>query len=83
MNPVTAARGSIGVYLDGIGTVTPIFTDSITSRVTGVVTTLLRKSSPLNPAAFGPTRTGKRLKAEHGPVAGAPWHPLACNDRFM
>ncbi|HEV2134043.1 MAG TPA: efflux RND transporter periplasmic adaptor subunit [Terracidiphilus sp.] len=39
--PVTeavAARGSIGVYLDAIGTVTPVYTDSITSQVTGVIT---------------------------------------------
>ncbi len=39
--PVTEAaarRGSIGVYLDAIGTVTPVYTDSITSQVTGVIT---------------------------------------------
>ena len=39
--PVTTAvarSGSIGVYQDAIGTVTPTFTDSITSQVTGVVT---------------------------------------------
>ncbi|MGA3131348.1 MAG: efflux RND transporter periplasmic adaptor subunit [Terracidiphilus sp.] len=34
----TAAKGSIGVYLDAIGTVTPIYTDTITSQVTGVIT---------------------------------------------
>src|ERR1700677_4090504 len=33
----TAQKGNIGVYLDAIGTVTPIYTDSITSEVTGLV----------------------------------------------
>lgn len=33
----TAKAGSIGVYLDAIGTVTPLHTVSITSQVTGVV----------------------------------------------
>jgi len=34
----TATKGSLGVYLDAIGTVTPLYTDSITSQVTGVIT---------------------------------------------
>jgi multidrug efflux system membrane fusion protein len=34
---VTATKGSIGVYLDSIGTVTPVYTDSITSQVDGLV----------------------------------------------
>jgi membrane fusion protein, multidrug efflux system len=34
----TATKGSLGVYLDAIGTVTPIYTDSITAQVTGVIT---------------------------------------------
>jgi multidrug efflux system membrane fusion protein len=33
----TAQKGDIGVYLDEIGTVTPVFTDSITSQVNGLV----------------------------------------------
>lgn len=33
----TAQKGNIGVYLDAIGTVTPVYTASITSQVTGVV----------------------------------------------
>jgi multidrug efflux system membrane fusion protein len=33
----TAQKGSIGVYLDSIGTVTPVYTDSITGQVTGLV----------------------------------------------
>jgi multidrug efflux system membrane fusion protein len=31
----TATKGDIGVYLDAIGTVTPVYTDSITSQVNG------------------------------------------------
>lgn len=34
----TAKLGSIGVYLEAIGTVTPVYTDSITAQVTGVIT---------------------------------------------
>jgi membrane fusion protein, multidrug efflux system len=34
----TAQKGNIGVYLDAIGTVTPTYTASITSQVTGMVT---------------------------------------------
>jgi multidrug efflux system membrane fusion protein len=33
----TATKGNIGVYLDAIGTVTPVYTDSITSQVDGLV----------------------------------------------
>jgi multidrug efflux system membrane fusion protein len=33
----TAKKGSVGVYLDSIGTVTPVYTDSITSQVDGKV----------------------------------------------
>jgi multidrug efflux system membrane fusion protein len=33
----TAQKGNIGVYLDAIGTVTPVYTDSITSQVNGLV----------------------------------------------
>ncbi|MGA3033615.1 MAG: efflux RND transporter periplasmic adaptor subunit [Terracidiphilus sp.] len=36
----TAAKGSIGVYLDAIGTVTSIYTASISSQATGLVTTV-------------------------------------------
>jgi membrane fusion protein, multidrug efflux system len=35
---VTARKGDIGVYLDAIGTVTPVYTDSLTSQVTGLIT---------------------------------------------
>jgi membrane fusion protein, multidrug efflux system len=34
---ITAKKGNIGLYLDAIGTVTPVYTASIFSQVTGVV----------------------------------------------
>jgi multidrug efflux system membrane fusion protein len=50
----TASAGNIGIYLDAIGTVTPVYTDTITAQVTGVITTLhyregqvVRKGNPL------------------------------------
>jgi multidrug efflux system membrane fusion protein len=50
----TAQKGNIGVYLEAIGTVTPVYTDSITSQVNGLVTQvyyqegqLVRKGQPL------------------------------------
>jgi multidrug efflux system membrane fusion protein len=51
---VTAQKGDIGVYLDAIGTVTPVHTASITSQVNGVVTAVhyqegqtVRQGAPL------------------------------------
>jgi multidrug efflux system membrane fusion protein len=43
----TAQKGNIGVYLDEIGTVTPIYTDSITSEVTGLVSQVRYKEGQL------------------------------------
>ncbi|HTW59225.1 MAG TPA: efflux RND transporter periplasmic adaptor subunit [Terriglobales bacterium] len=50
----TAEKGDIGVYLDAIGTVTALYTDSITAQVTGVITAvhykegqMVRKGDPL------------------------------------
>ena len=50
----TAQKGDIGVYLDAIGTVTPVYTDSITSQVNGVIVAVhftegqrIRKGDPL------------------------------------
>jgi len=50
----TAQSGSVGVYLDAIGTVTPVYTDSITAQVTGVITAVhyregqyVKKGDPL------------------------------------
>jgi membrane fusion protein, multidrug efflux system len=37
---VTAKLGNIGVYLDAIGTVTSVYTNSITAQVTGVITSV-------------------------------------------
>jgi multidrug efflux system membrane fusion protein len=34
----TAKKGNLGVYLDAIGTVTPVYTSSITSQANGIVT---------------------------------------------
>ena len=39
--PVTTATAKVGdltIYLDAIGTVTPVYTDTITAQVTGVIT---------------------------------------------
>src|ERR1700689_2224403 len=33
----TAQKGDIGVYLDAIGTVTPVYTSAITAQVTGII----------------------------------------------
>lgn len=50
----TAQTGKVGVYLDAIGTVTPLYTVSINPQVTGVVTAvhyregqMVRKGDPL------------------------------------
>jgi membrane fusion protein, multidrug efflux system len=50
----TAQKGNIGVYLEAIGTVTPVYTVSIFSQVTGVLLTvryqegqLVKKGDPL------------------------------------
>ncbi len=50
----TATSGDIGVYLNAIGTVTPVYTSSITSQVSGIVTEvhytegqLVKKGDPL------------------------------------
>ena len=50
----TATVGSLGVYLNGIGTVTPVYTASITPQVTGVITAVhyregqyVKKGDPL------------------------------------
>jgi multidrug efflux system membrane fusion protein len=51
---VTAKLGDIAVYLDAIGTVTPVYTDSITVQATGVITAvhyhegqIVKKGDPL------------------------------------
>jgi multidrug efflux system membrane fusion protein len=44
---VTAQRGDIGVYLSAIGTVTPVYTDSLTAQVTGLITKVNYKEGQL------------------------------------
>lgn len=43
----TAQKGNIKVYLEAIGTVTPVYTDSITSQVTGLVNQVHYKEGQL------------------------------------
>ena len=54
LTSATAQKGDIGVYIEAIGTVTPVYTSSITSQVNGIVTQvhytegqLVRKGDPL------------------------------------
>ena len=47
MTTVTAQKGDIGVYLDAIGTVTPVYTSSITSQVNGIVTAVHYKEGQI------------------------------------
>jgi multidrug efflux system membrane fusion protein len=50
----TAKSGDIGVYLDAIGTVTPVYTDTVVSQVTGVITQVLYREGQM-------VRKGQRL----------------------
>ena len=43
----TATKGNIGVYVDSIGTVTPVYTDSITSQVNGLIIAVHYKEGQL------------------------------------
>jgi len=54
VNAAKARRGSIGVYLDAIGTVTPVYTASIIAQANGIVTAvhyqegqIVKKGDPL------------------------------------
>jgi membrane fusion protein, multidrug efflux system len=54
LTTAAATKGDIGVYLDAIGTVTPVYTSSITSQVNGIVKEvhfregqIVRKGDPL------------------------------------
>ena len=54
ISTVTARRGDIGVYISAIGTVTPVYTSTITSQVSGMITAVhyresqvVRKGDPL------------------------------------
>ena len=47
LTTATAKKGNIGVYLDAIGTVTPVYTDTIISQVTGMITQVLYREGQL------------------------------------
>jgi multidrug efflux system membrane fusion protein len=47
LTTTTAQKGDIGVYLDSIGTVTPVYTASITSQVNGIVTAVHYKEGQI------------------------------------
>ena len=54
INAATAKSGDIGVYLSAIGTVTPVYTSTITSQVNGIISSVhyresqvVRKGDPL------------------------------------
>jgi multidrug efflux system membrane fusion protein len=54
LTTATAKKGDIGVYVDAIGTVTPVYTTSVTAQVTGVITEvhyregqIVKKGDPL------------------------------------
>lgn len=47
LTTATATKGDIGVYLSAIGTVTALYTDSITAQVTGVITAVHYKEGQL------------------------------------
>src|SRR5580698_719824 len=47
INAVPAKTGSIGVYLDAIGTVTPVYTTTMVSQVTGIITQVRYKEGQL------------------------------------
>ena len=54
LTTATAKKGDIGYYLESIGTVTPVYTSSITSQVNGIVTEvhyregqIVKKNDPL------------------------------------
>src|SRR6516165_9184503 len=45
LNMVTAKQGDLGVYLTAIGTVTPVYTSTITSQVNGLISSVHYKES--------------------------------------
>lgn len=45
VNTATAKKGDIGVYLNAIGTVTPVYTATITSQVNGVISAVHYRES--------------------------------------
>jgi membrane fusion protein, multidrug efflux system len=47
LTTATAQKGDIGSYLDAIGTVTPVYTTSLTSQVNGIVTAVHYKEGQM------------------------------------
>jgi multidrug efflux system membrane fusion protein len=47
LSTATAKQGSIGVYLDAIGTVTPVYTTTIVPQVTGVISQIRYREGQL------------------------------------
>ena len=47
LNAATAKQGDIGVYLNAIGTVTPVYTATITSQVNGVISAVHYRESQI------------------------------------
>ncbi len=47
LTTATAQRGNIGVYIDAIGTVTPVYTSSITAQVSGVINSVHYKEGQM------------------------------------
>jgi multidrug efflux system membrane fusion protein len=47
LTTTTAQKGNIGVYLDSIGTVTPVYAASITSQVNGIITAVHYKEGQI------------------------------------
>jgi len=47
INVATAKKGDIGVYLSAIGTVTPVYTSTITSQVNGIISTVHYRESQI------------------------------------
>jgi multidrug efflux system membrane fusion protein len=45
VNAVAAKKGDIGVYLNAIGTVTPVYTSTITSQVSGIISAVHYRES--------------------------------------
>lgn len=47
LTTITAQRGNLGIYLDAIGTVTPVYSSSITAQVSGVITAVHYKEGQI------------------------------------
>src|SRR6202012_5217852 len=61
INEVTATKGNIGVYLDAIGTVTPVYTTTLVSQVTGNINQVLYREGQM-------VQRGQRLiQIDHRP----------------